>query len=967
MKVFHLLVGLCVLLSASTVTSGLDREAEEDEIGYLPKDSALLDVNPPAFVWLPVGGHSTYLLQYSSDKLFSQSATTTERVSGRQVFVPSEILNPGPWFWRFGVESNNSVQWSQVREFTIEEDAIHLPYPDIKDVIERIPTNRPRLYYTPERVKKIRESGNPNFDRRRDSLARRAEAIVRRQIPLFPEPIGFQPLDKDKEFLQAIQDFRSHAADLEILALAYLYSGEERYADEAKRHLLHILSWDIEGSSRSGGLAMDIAERAYRVFDWIHHVLNPEEQKFAQEVLAQRLAAMHAIHRSFPMETRPFSSHPGRMLGFVVEGAIALAHDVPQSEVWLDDTLKVLWSVYPAWGGSDGGWHEGVLYWRAYLRRILHVVLLLDQIGVPLKERPFFRNTGYFGFYNAFPGQATIGFGDSAERSPGSGEGSVLLMLSKLYDNSHFKWYADKLDGQLPFPSAVLLEGKSVEAEEPLDLPLSRVFPSVGWVAMHSDFANIDKNVTLLFKSSPTGAISHNYANQNAFLLEAFGEALAIQSGYRSNFHGSPHHTGWKWNTKAHNSLLVDGEGQITRGRDSSGLIVHHEEKGNYAYTIGDAVEAYGGRLNRFDRHVFFKRPDYFIIVDDLESASSESTYQWLLHALDEMEINATDNIVIVKQGAARLRVEFLSPDLLDLKQVTGFDPAPKRNNPSQYPDQFHLTASTVEPVREQKIITLMSVFHEDFIPDEIDAEIISGGNPLLLSVNNDLILMNLSSGNVDGNIRSTGNRVEFYQLGSYLRQDFRDQEWQEDWFVETEGAEVAHTPNGLKIHTPESLREKRLGTTIWLKEDLPENVWIQAHAEVLDTESFNAANLNFILHARELDGSSYRGGRSGDYPEYHSIPNYIFTFTGGDRQGWSRLRLNPGFELLSEKDIRSERGETYLISLLIAEGRIRCWINEELVHDVEIEKPLEGGAFGFRTWSSNVILNHVSIKKVLR
>lgn len=943
----------------------LDREPSESEIGYLPAEAEVLEVNPPAFVWLPIEGHTDYLLEYSLDHSFSPDLTTTVTVEGRQVFIPSETLKPGHWFWRYGIPSSDSVRWSRTRDFIIEEDAIALPFPDIKQVIESIPTTRPRLYYTPELVEKIRDSGDSSYSHRRDGLVRRAEAMVRRQRPLFPEPIGFEPLDKDKEFIRSRQEFRSYVADMEILALAYLYSGDVRYADEAKRHLLHVLSWDVQGVSRSGGLAMDIAERAYRTYDWIYDRLSADERLFASKVLAQRLAAMHAIHRGLPMETQPFASHPGRMLGFLAEGSIALAHEVPESEVWLDDTLKILWSVYPAWGGPDGGWHEGLLYWRAYIRRILHVVILLDQIGVPLKDKPFFVNTGYFGFYNAFPGQATMGFGDAAGNPPGTGEGSVMLMLSKLYDKPYFKWYAEKLGGDLPLPSAVLLESKTVEPKEPHNLPLSRYFPSVGWVAMHSDFIDIENNITFLFKSSPTGAISHNFANQNAFLIEAFGEPLAIQSGYRSNFHGSPHHKGWKWTTQAHNSLLIDGVGQITRGRNSRGSIVHYEEKGAYTYVVGEAVEAYGGSLDLFDRHVLFKRPDYFLIVDDIVSASGESTYQWLMHAMNEMDIDLNDRTVTVTQGDARLRAQFLSPASMTLDQFSGFDPAPQRSEPTQYPDQFHFTASTDVPADEEKIITLMSVSHADSPTNPLSAQIISKRSPLVLFVDEDLILLNSASGQVHSGLEAANYGLELYETELVFAEDFSSSSWKENWFIETEGASVENTEGGLRISTPESQSDVRMGTTVWFKEELPDHVWIHAQAQVLDTASFNAANLNMILHAREMDGSPYAGGRSGNYPEYHEIPNYIFTFVGGDREGWTRLRENPGFHLLSDQSVRTERGESYDIAILITENRIRCWIDGELIHDQILEDNIKGGSLGLRTWSSDIIWNNLTVRSI--
>ncbi len=90
----------------------------------------------------------------------------------------------------------------------------------------------------------------------------------------------------------------------------------------------------------------------------------------------------------------------------------------------------------------------------------------------------------------------------------------------------------------------------------------------------------------------------------------------------------SPHHREWVWQTRAHNSILVNGEGQDTRSRAARGAISAHQENGTHAYAAGDATAAYGGRLERFVRHVVYLRPATFLLIDDLETAGAPATFQ---------------------------------------------------------------------------------------------------------------------------------------------------------------------------------------------------------------------------------------------------------------------------------------------------------------------------------------------------
>ena len=171
-------------------------------------------------------------------------------------------------------------------------------------------------------------------------------------------------------------------------------------------------------------------------------------------------------------------------------------------------------------------------------------------------------------------------------------------------------WWVSQIDdwhggsGEL----ALLFED-SAEATPPTGLPGSRVFHGVGWAALHSNLSQPNEDTFLLFKSSPYGSVSHSHADQNAFCIMKGGRALAIPSGYYGPSVGMPHHSEWTQSTKANNCVLVDGEGQTTGDRKAAGRIVAFEDRQGYSYVSGDAAAAYGGRVRRFERHIFFYVP----------------------------------------------------------------------------------------------------------------------------------------------------------------------------------------------------------------------------------------------------------------------------------------------------------------------------------------------------------------------
>jgi hypothetical protein len=190
-------------------------------------------------------------------------------------------------------------------------------------------------------------------------------------------------------------------------------------------------------------------------------------------------------------------------------------------------------------------------------------------------------------------------------------------------------------------------------------------------------------------------------------------------------------------------------------------------------------------------------------------------------------------------------------------------------------------------------------------------------------------------------------------------RETFRDAAWRDRWIVEGSG-EISAGDGRLTVNSPQA--------TIWWRQPLPADVAITLTAGVDAPAENNAANLNLFFHAREVDGGAYRFGRSAQYEEYHRIPNYIVTLTGGFQEGWSRVRRNPGFEMLSEeRSTRSEAGRTYRIRVVVAGGRLRYWLDGKLIHDVRNKQPLPGGHFALRTWRSRVSWSDVRFAALTR
>jgi len=703
-------VTFAFLLCCSAVSLAADFEAPLAAFQTTPRpaDGETVSANPPCFVY-PAdrtyesqGSHESYEIEVSTGPAFTEG-TTKQLASPYLLLAPAEPLKPGAYFWRW--RPSGAAEWSAVRAFTVSAEAPVVPFPDMDGLVKRLGASHPRVAVTAAGLADARQRALARFgDSWLGGVRKYAEQM--RDKELLPEP-EFLPETRDQRrielYQKTFQTTRPFMRELANLAENYLLTSDELTGQEAKRRLLHVVSWDPKGSTSLGHNdepATEVVRYCPTAFDRVYSLLTAEERRNCVDCLLTRMTEIRDRWRQRPFELNPYESHNmGYYLPDMVEACLAMVGDAPVEEM-LRYTLLQLWSpFFPPYGGADGGWCEGPSYWGWSTSVFARTYQLVAQAtGVPVHLRSNVRNMWRYKLYGNPPYFKMSPFGDGQE-SPAGGGGTMAL-LAALYDNPHAKWYADWQNAKLSGTDA-LLNAEPVDAKPPYDLPQGQAFYDVGLACMHTVLSDPADNVAVLMRSSPFGSISHAFADQNAFVLDAYGEPLIIASGYYQ-LYGCPHHAEWTWETKASNSVLVNGEGQSKRDWDAKGRLATFQTTAAGDYAVGDATQSYRGRLDRFQRHLLFLRPVHtggapLVVIHDDLSAPEPATYQFLLHALNEMQVVAAAQRVTVAKGDSRCRVEYLAPADLKFSQNDQFTKPPFR----PVPNQWHLTASTVEPARD--------------------------------------------------------------------------------------------------------------------------------------------------------------------------------------------------------------------------------------------------------------------------
>ena|GEM_PF-172812 len=680
----------------------------EDLFLEKPKAGETVPTNPPAFIWNKIGHDITYTMEFSRDQDFKTAKQV--RVTEGSIYIPNWLFETGNWFWRVSADVGGRELKSDVGSFVVEEGTGVYLLPSTEEIKAQMPASHPRLFFLKEELPQLRKNVMENSQVIWDQLEENLELNL--NTPLVADPAGYpNNVWNDKDWRRIWDDSQIVRNNTINFAFGYLITGKEEYLQAAKRWLLCGASWDPKGATSDA--SNDEASRAVleglgTAYDWLYDKLTAEEREQVLRAIIPRGEEMYTLLTEVvKLENNPYDSHAWNKAGILAQAAVAIYGEHPVAETWLTQNLRLLMGRWPAWGGADGGWSEGVYYHVAYLERFLKPAAALRKAaGVNLYDHPWLRNGQYFLFYGWAPGTLGSEFGDKWPGLPNAMSVMNVQVLAHVKGNPYLQWYVDMAGGVMAkpnVPEGFLWDGR-LQNKPPVDLPQAHAFKDVGYAALHSNLTDPSDNIVFHFKSSPYGSISHAHSDQNSFNIGAFGQRLVIDSGFY-DYASSPHVMKWSRETIAHNSILVNGQGQARRTRDN-GELTGFITSEYFDYVGGEAAAAYEGKIDKFHRQIIHLRPGVYILADDLKGPVG-TNYDWLLHSIKKMDIDSNKKQVKVAQADARMDLQFIEPADLTFSQTNKFTADPT----TQFTEQWHLKATVKSQAQQQRFLAVMDVY----------------------------------------------------------------------------------------------------------------------------------------------------------------------------------------------------------------------------------------------------------------
>ena len=650
---------------------GMNFDKNDRYTFFMPEDKYVSVQNPPGFRF-PLVANATYEVIVCSDPELKNVVYTEKDLKSNFCSFGYPFETGVEYYWAARYTSAGKTSgWSDVRRFRIDPDAVPFVVPPMEELFAKIPTSHPRTYYTQanlEEMKSLKDT-SPAAKKIYDNIISSADNYITKW-EIYPEPV----LDMTGNWSQTLRSSGLRGCQAAMTTgFAYMMTGDEKYAKYAIENLMETASWDIDGVTsyaQQDQLHREICYQSAIALDWVWDAATEEERAFILDMIERRLLVMEYLLTS--LANCPNDSHGWTAYGYMGIACIAIYHESEIARRFMDAILPTYLALNAPWDYQDGGWSQGPHYWRESSRSTQFFIdaLVLADIFDPY-QAAYHRNEYLWQMY-AYPSGVYASFGDGGNRKTrGDSESYAVESITNqahFLNNGYAKWFYDNMSrtiGNTVNDYYVAPFVENVEAISPSDRQLAHEFHDIGWVLMTDDLASYDK-IHMTFKSSPYGSYNHSMSDQNAFILQAFGERIATRSGYYDSYHSTFDNGITRQTAATNNVTIATNRGQGADSLAADGHLTGFLTQIDFDLASGDATQAYGGQLGMYERSIIYIRPDIFVVVDELKAKEGKkSKFEWWLHSENDIEIYDDRNGCTFRTGNAVLDTSVVYPHKL--------------------------------------------------------------------------------------------------------------------------------------------------------------------------------------------------------------------------------------------------------------------------------------------------------------
>jgi len=439
------------------------------------------------------------------------------------------------------------------------------------------------------------------------------------------------------------------------LALAYRWTGEEKYANKAVDNMLTVCAFNDWNPSHF----LDVAEMTHAVglgYDWLYSYMDAEtREKIKTGLIKNGLEPGLEAYKSAWWVKSEFNWNQVCNGGLII-GALSIAESDPQyAEQIVPAAVKSL-PIALASYGPDGAWGEGPGYWSyathytAYGLTALKSALGSDFGLLQIKG---LAEAGDFPIYTAGPTGLYLNMADVGEKSsrrtlpclfwlartfnkPFYAHDERAVLAKYRASPQHVVWYMQEPTGKLPARD------------------LDRYFRGPVEVAV---FRSAWDDPQALWAGIKAGynQVNHGHLDLGNFEMDALGVRWVRDlgsdnynlPGYWDSKRGGVRWSYYRLNSKSHSVPLLGGEDQEPMARSK---LVKFESKKDSAFALIDLTSAYEKYAGKVTRGLAMTEGRKAVLVQDEFEIEKPCELVWAMTTDAEIKLE--------KEWIARLTID---------------------------------------------------------------------------------------------------------------------------------------------------------------------------------------------------------------------------------------------------------------------------------------------------------------------
>jgi len=508
-----------------------------------------------------------------------------------------------------------------------------------------------------------------------DDVQADAEACLKRP-PLVYEKVGPRLLSVSRDCLRRMYS----------LALAYRWTGDERYAAKARANLLEVCAFPDWNPSHF----LDTAEMSHAVgvgYDWLHTYLDPDTRATIVRALIEKgLEPGLKVYESNGWWTR--SDHNWNQVcnGGMIVGALAIADIEPSyAERIVPAAIQSLPLALKTYA-PDGAWGEGPGYWSYATHYTAYGLAALDTaLGSTfgLLDVEGLSKAGDFPIYTTGPTGLNLNLADVGERSARRPM-ACMFWLARTFHNPLYAYAEHEEIARRPASAAHLVWYTARPRASAARRQLDRYFRGpVEVVTMRSAWD--DRDALFVGIKAGYNQVNHGHLDLGNFELDALGVRWARDlgadnynlPGYWESRPGGQRWSYYRLNSASHNICMLGGEDQDVLAKS---IFTSTKMNETDPSAIINLTQAYARFAKSASRGVKMVAGRTAVLVQDEFAIEKPCDVVWGMTTDADIQIE-DGSIARLKLDGKELVVRLLSPAKATFSVGSAEQKPPQRTN----------------------------------------------------------------------------------------------------------------------------------------------------------------------------------------------------------------------------------------------------------------------------------------------